>query len=111
MWTEPGLTKDNKEWNWAKKQAYIYIITWIFITVPHNSYHQFFYPTRAHTLYSDARNMARDVQNTLIKVVEEHGGMDNTAATEYVKKLQKRGRYIQDVWSWLKLKCIYNYIY
>lgn len=48
---------------------------------------------------SDARHMARDVQNTLIQIVQEHGGMDNTAASEYVKKLQKRGRYVQDVWS------------
>lgn len=43
--------------------------------------------------------MARDVQNTLIKIVEQFGQMDQTAATEYVKKLQKRGRYLQDVWS------------
>ena len=48
---------------------------------------------------SDARNMARDVQNTLIQIVQVHGEMDTSAATEYVKKLQKRGRYIQDVWS------------
>ncbi len=47
--------------------------------------------------------MARDVQNTLIQIVAVHGQMDTSAATEYVKKLQKRGRYIQDVWSWLKL--------
>lgn len=47
----------------------------------------------------DARNMARDVQATLLKVLEEHGHMDTQAASEYVKKLQKRGRYLQDVWS------------
>lgn len=43
--------------------------------------------------------MARDVQNTLIKIVEKYGQMETVAATEYIKKLQKRGRYLQDVWS------------
>ena len=47
----------------------------------------------------DARNMARDVQATLLQVLEQHGNMTNQAASEYVKKLQKRGRYLQDVWS------------
>ena len=48
---------------------------------------------------SDARNMARSVQSTLIQILEEHGGMSNQEAVEYIKKLQKRGRYLQDVWS------------
>ena len=48
---------------------------------------------------SDARHMARDVQNTLLQVVQEEGGMDAQAASDYVKKLQKRNRYLQDVWS------------
>lgn len=43
--------------------------------------------------------MARDVQATLLKIVEQHGNKDSNAAAEYVKKLQKRGRYLQDVWS------------
>lgn len=43
--------------------------------------------------------MARDVQSTLLQLLEKHGDMSNQAATEYVKKLQKRGRYLQDVWS------------
>lgn len=47
----------------------------------------------------DARNMARDVQATLLQIVEEHGNKDTSAAAEYIKKLQKRGRYLQDVWS------------
>lgn len=49
--------------------------------------------------FSDARNMARDVQNTLLSIIKEHGGKTETEATEYIKKLQKRGRYLQDVWS------------
>ena len=43
--------------------------------------------------------MARDVQNTLNAILQEHGELDSNAATEYIKKLQKRGRYLQDVWS------------
>ncbi len=43
--------------------------------------------------------MARDVQATLLRILEQHGGMGPQEAAEYVKKLQKRGRYLQDVWS------------
>ena len=43
--------------------------------------------------------MARDVQNILLQVIQEEGGMDTEAASSYIKKLQKRGRYLQDVWS------------
>lgn len=43
--------------------------------------------------------MARDVQNTVLQIVQEEGKMDATAAEEYVKKLHKRSRYLLDVWS------------
>lgn len=43
--------------------------------------------------------MARDVQSTLAQIVQECGHMSAEAAVDYVKKLQKRGRYLQDVWS------------
>lgn len=48
---------------------------------------------------SDARNMARDVQNVLLSIVKQYGQKTESEAGEYVKKLQKRGRYLQDVWS------------
>ena len=47
----------------------------------------------------DARNMARDVHNAILQIVEQHGSKSSDEAAEYVKKLQKRGRYLQDVWS------------
>ncbi|XP_064612724.1 NADPH--cytochrome P450 reductase-like isoform X2 [Liolophura sinensis] len=47
----------------------------------------------------DARNMARDVQETIMEVVSEHGNLDKTQAAEYVKRLQSKGRYSCDVWS------------
>ena len=43
--------------------------------------------------------MARDVQNTLLNIIKTHGNLSDSEASEYVKKLQKKGRYLQDVWS------------
>ena len=42
--------------------------------------------------------MARDVQNTLLNIVQNHGNLSEKEASDYVKKLQKKGRYLQDVW-------------
>lgn len=47
----------------------------------------------------DARNMARDVQNTFYEIASELGSMTHTQAVDYVKKLMTKGRYSQDVWS------------
>ena len=49
--------------------------------------------------WRDARNMARDVHSILLELVKEKGGMDDDAANAYIKKMQSRGRYLQDVWS------------
>jgi NADPH-ferrihemoprotein reductase len=47
----------------------------------------------------DARHMARDVMAALLQLIQDNGHMDSQAASEYVKKLQKRNRFLQDVWS------------
>ncbi|XP_062576793.1 NADPH--cytochrome P450 reductase-like [Saccostrea cucullata] len=47
----------------------------------------------------DARNMARDVHETLEKIIMECGNMDKEKATNYVKQMQNKGRYSCDVWS------------
>ncbi|KAF4791042.1 NADPH--cytochrome P450 reductase [Turdus rufiventris] len=47
----------------------------------------------------DARNMARDVQNTFYEIVSEFGNMSQPQAVDYVKKLMTKGRYSLDVWS------------
>ncbi|XP_046741099.1 NADPH--cytochrome P450 reductase isoform X1 [Diprion similis] len=47
----------------------------------------------------DARNMARDVHNILIKVVMEKGKMTEMEATAYIKKMDTQKRYSSDVWS------------
>ncbi|XP_006822355.1 NADPH--cytochrome P450 reductase-like [Saccoglossus kowalevskii] len=48
---------------------------------------------------SDARNMARDVNEVLREVIMEEGGKDRAQAEDYMKKLQSKGRYAADVWS------------
>lgn len=47
----------------------------------------------------DARNMARDVHDTLMAIIQELGEMDSARAADYIKKLQNKGRYSCDVWS------------
>ncbi|XP_060612712.1 NADPH--cytochrome P450 reductase isoform X1 [Anolis sagrei] len=47
----------------------------------------------------DARNMARDVQNTFYEIVAEFGKMDQPQAVDYIKKLMTKGRYSLDIWS------------
>ncbi|XP_014483001.1 PREDICTED: NADPH--cytochrome P450 reductase isoform X2 [Dinoponera quadriceps] len=47
----------------------------------------------------DARNMARDVHNILVKVVMEEGKMKNIDAIDYIKKMDVQKRYSSDVWS------------
>lgn len=53
------------------------------------------------TIYicGDARNMARDVHNVLLQIAQECGKLSAEAAQDYIKKLQKKERYLQDVWS------------
>lgn len=47
----------------------------------------------------DARNMARDVHDLVLKVVQEKGSMTESAAQDYVKKMEAQKRYSADVWS------------
>ncbi len=43
--------------------------------------------------------MARDVNSGLIQIAQSCGGMDEASATNYVKDLRSKGRYLEDVWS------------
>ncbi|CAG8538322.1 14473_t:CDS:2 [Funneliformis caledonium] len=47
----------------------------------------------------DAKNMARDVNSGLIQIAQLCGAMDEITATNYVKDLRSKGRYLEDVWS------------
>uniref|UniRef100_A0A158PCB9 NADPH--hemoprotein reductase n=1 Tax=Angiostrongylus cantonensis TaxID=6313 RepID=A0A158PCB9_ANGCA len=47
----------------------------------------------------DARNMARDVQNTLQRIFRETGGKSEEEASKLLKDLERQRRYQADVWS------------
>jgi len=47
----------------------------------------------------DARNMARDVQNTFQRIFKEVGEMSEEAAQKFFKDLERQRRYQADVWS------------
>ncbi|XP_046993316.1 NADPH--cytochrome P450 reductase [Schistocerca americana] len=47
----------------------------------------------------DAKNMARDVHDIVVKVVMEKGNMSESEAMAYVKKMENQKRYSSDVWS------------
>ncbi|XP_075219931.1 cytochrome P450 reductase isoform X3 [Lycorma delicatula] len=47
----------------------------------------------------DAKNMAKDVHEIVVKVVQEKGNMDEAQANAYVKKMEAQKRYSSDVWS------------
>lgn len=70
------LLKQNKQSVWAviSRQGHIYVC-------------------------GDARHMARDVQDTIISIVEECDGKTNQQASDFVKGLMNKGRYSADVWS------------
>lgn len=47
----------------------------------------------------DARNMARDVQNTFLRIFTEVGELDENGAQKLMKDLERQRRYQADVWS------------
>lgn len=49
--------------------------------------------------FSDAKSMAADVRNFVMGIVQKHGGLSETEATQYVKKMESQKRYSSDVWS------------
>ncbi len=46
----------------------------------------------------DAKRMAKDVDAALHEIVAQQGGMDQTAAADYVKQMKKHKRYQRDVY-------------
>jgi sulfite reductase (NADPH) flavoprotein alpha-component len=49
-------------------------------------------------LCGDMKQMAHDVQNTLLRIFENQGGMTEEKALEYLKKLKKEKRFQTDVY-------------
>lgn len=50
-------------------------------------------------IFSDARNMARDVQKTFERIFIEVGGKTQAEAQKLQKDLERQRRYQADVWS------------
>ncbi|MED4205024.1 assimilatory sulfite reductase (NADPH) flavoprotein subunit [Neobacillus mesonae] len=46
----------------------------------------------------DEKNMAHDVHNTLLKIIEKEGGISPEQAVEYLSNLQQQKRYQRDVY-------------
>jgi len=47
----------------------------------------------------DARSMASDVRNIVLKVIMEKAQMTEAQAIAYIKKMETQKRYSADVWS------------
>lgn len=60
-------------WRWIEEGAYIYVC-------------------------GDANRMAKDVENVLLALVAEHGGMDAEQADEFLTELRLERRYQRDVY-------------
>lgn len=60
-------------WRWIEEGAHIYVC-------------------------GDANRMAKDVENALLDVVSEHGGMDRETADEFLSELRIERRYQRDVY-------------
>ena len=46
----------------------------------------------------DKKNMAQDVHNTLLEIIEKEGGMNREKAEEYLADLKQQQRYQRDVY-------------
>lgn len=67
------LEKGNELFTWLENGAYFYVC-------------------------GDKQNMAKDVHETLIEVIEKEGQMTHEAAEAYLKSMQEQGRYQRDVY-------------
>ena len=65
--------KGAEVWRWIEEGAHIYVC-------------------------GDANRMAKDVEQALLEVVAEHGGMDTETADEYLSELRIERRYQRDVY-------------
>ncbi len=74
IYVQDRMRENGKDiWAWLDKGAYFYVC-------------------------GDASRMAKDVNQALIDIVAEHGGMSPEDATAYVKKMSKERRYGRDVY-------------
>lgn len=46
----------------------------------------------------DAKRMAKDVETTLLQIIQQHGPHDEAGAKQYLKRLRAEKRYLRDVY-------------
>lgn len=46
-----------------------------------------------------ATAMGHDVHDALVNVLKKHKAMSDAQANEYLKTLQSKGRYVQELWT------------
>lgn len=47
----------------------------------------------------DAKNMAKDVNDTLVEILSREAGLTNLEAVNTLATLREERRYLQDIWS------------
>lgn len=47
----------------------------------------------------DAKNMAKDVNDTLVEIIGKELQLDKLESMKVVAKLREEKRYLQDIWS------------
>ena len=47
----------------------------------------------------DARTMASDVEKAFIEILALHSKMELNETEKYIKNIQKKSRYVQDIWN------------
>ncbi|XP_071942940.1 methionine synthase reductase-like [Antedon mediterranea] len=47
----------------------------------------------------DARNMSKDVNNTIVTIISQHQGIAMEDAKSVTMKLRQEGRYLEDIWT------------
>ncbi|MBT0727974.1 NADPH-dependent assimilatory sulfite reductase flavoprotein subunit [Rosenbergiella australiborealis] len=74
VYVQDKLREQGEEvWRWIEQGAHIYVC-------------------------GDATRMAKDVENTLLAIIAEYGGMDTESADEYLSDLRIARRYQRDVY-------------
>lgn len=51
----------------------------------------------------DAKNMAKDVDTTLMEMIQAEVGVDQLEAMKTLAALREEKRYLQDIWGWLRI--------
>lgn len=49
----------------------------------------------------DAKNMAKDVNETLVEMIKTELQVDQLEAMKTLAGLREQKRYLQDIWAWL----------